>query len=173
MATPPELLRFDAAVELKEVPGPFAPTGCIAHQSNQSMVAGGDFAGTTHAGPYSTLPEAYRRIFPRVVSLARGESLSNGEDQRRIQHESDRYLPASGGDVLIFVLELVELEVEPFFSEQLLVRSAFTQLAFVENEDAIRPLDRRQAVRDHDRGAAFDELFQRRADLLLGFSIDT
>jgi len=29
---------------------------------------GGEFAVTTHVGPYSTVPDAYERIFSRVVS---------------------------------------------------------------------------------------------------------
>lgn len=62
--TPPEKLRFDAAVE---VPGPFAAEGRIAHQ----VLAGGEFAVTTHAGPYETLPQAYMQIFPRVTALPR------------------------------------------------------------------------------------------------------
>ena len=60
--TPPELLRFDAALV---VPGPFAPEGQIAYQ----LLAGGPFAVTTHAGSYDTLPAAYAAIFPRLVAL--------------------------------------------------------------------------------------------------------
>ncbi|MBL8173150.1 MAG: helix-turn-helix domain-containing protein [Bryobacterales bacterium] len=60
--TPPEKLRFDAALE---VAGPFAPEGVIAHQ----WLPGGEFAVTTHAGPYDTLPEAYAQIFPRALAL--------------------------------------------------------------------------------------------------------
>ena len=60
--TPPDRLRFDAALV---VPKPFAPNGLIGHQ----RLEGGDFAVTTHVGPYSTLPAAYAAVFPRVVSL--------------------------------------------------------------------------------------------------------
>jgi AraC family transcriptional regulator len=62
VATPPEQLRFDAALV---VPGPFAPEGRIAYQ----LLPGGHFAVTTHAGPYDTLPAAYAAIFPRVMAL--------------------------------------------------------------------------------------------------------
>lgn len=62
IATPPEQLRFDAALV---VPGPFAPEGKIGHQ----LLQGGEFALTTHAGPYETLPHAYETIFPRVTNL--------------------------------------------------------------------------------------------------------
>ncbi len=60
--TPPERLRFDAALV---VPGPFAPEGKIGHQ----LLPGGPFAVTTHAGPYETLPAAYGAIFPRLLAL--------------------------------------------------------------------------------------------------------
>jgi AraC family transcriptional regulator len=60
--TPPERLRFDAALV---VPGPFAPEGRIAHQ----LLPGGPFAVTSHAGPYDTLPAAYAAIFPRLPKL--------------------------------------------------------------------------------------------------------
>ncbi len=62
MATPPEQLRFDAALI---APGPFAPEGRISYQ----CLPGGHFAMTTHVGPYDTLPAAYAAIFPRVMSL--------------------------------------------------------------------------------------------------------
>ena len=60
--TPPERLRFDAALV---VPGPFATEGKIGHQ----ILPGGPFAVTTHVGPYETLPAAYAAIFPRLVAL--------------------------------------------------------------------------------------------------------
>lgn len=63
VTTPPEQLRFDAALA---VPGPFAPKGRIGYQ----LLAGGHFAVTTHAGSYDTLPAAYAAIFPRVMALA-------------------------------------------------------------------------------------------------------
>ena len=60
--TPPERLRFDAALV---VPGPFAPEGEVGHQ----LLPGGPFAVTTHAGPYETLAAAYGAIFPRLLAL--------------------------------------------------------------------------------------------------------
>jgi AraC family transcriptional regulator len=62
VTTPPEQLRFDAALV---VPGPFAPEGRIGYQ----LLPGGPFAVTTHAGSYDTLPAAYAAIFPRVMAL--------------------------------------------------------------------------------------------------------
>lgn len=63
VTTPANQLRFDAALV---VPGPFASEGRIGYQ----LLPGGEFAVTTHAGPYSTLPAAYAAIFPRVMALA-------------------------------------------------------------------------------------------------------
>ncbi len=60
--TPPERLRFDAALV---VPGPFASEGNIGYE----LLPGGPFAVTTHAGPYETLPAAYGAIFPRLLAL--------------------------------------------------------------------------------------------------------
>ncbi len=60
--TRPEHLRFDAAVV---VPAAFNARGAIGHQ----VFEGGEFAVTTHAGPFVTLPAAYAAIFPRVTRL--------------------------------------------------------------------------------------------------------
>jgi AraC family transcriptional regulator len=60
--TRPEHLRFDAALV---VPAAFTARGPIGHQ----VFEGGEFAVTTHAGPFSTLPAAYAAIFPRVMQL--------------------------------------------------------------------------------------------------------
>jgi AraC family transcriptional regulator len=60
--TPPEQLRFDAALV---VPGPFDPDGRIGYQ----CLPGGPHAVTTHAGPYETLGAAYAMIFPRLAGF--------------------------------------------------------------------------------------------------------
>jgi len=60
--TPPERLRFDAAVV---VPEPFSPEGAVGCQ----VLGPGEFAMTTHVGHYRTLPEAYASIVQRVVRL--------------------------------------------------------------------------------------------------------
>jgi len=57
-----EHLRFDAAVV---VPAAFKPRGPIGHH----VFEGGEFAVTTHAGPFVTLAAAYAAIFPRVTHL--------------------------------------------------------------------------------------------------------
>ncbi len=62
--TPPQALRFDAALVIGET---FAPDSAIAHQ----ILAGGDFAITTHVGPYSTLPQAYATILQRLLKHRR------------------------------------------------------------------------------------------------------
>jgi len=61
-ATPPEKLRFDAALV---VAGPFDTNGLIGYQ----LLPGGTHAVTTHAGPYETLGAAYARIFPRLAAF--------------------------------------------------------------------------------------------------------
>jgi AraC family transcriptional regulator len=61
-ATPPDKLRFDAALV---VPGPFDAKGVIGYQ----LLPGGMHAVTTHAGPYETLGQAYARIFPRLSAF--------------------------------------------------------------------------------------------------------
>ena len=61
-ATPPELLRFDAALV---VPGPFEPSGIVGYQ----LLPGGPHAVTTHVGPYETLGAAYAKVFPRLATF--------------------------------------------------------------------------------------------------------
>jgi AraC family transcriptional regulator len=60
--TRPEHLRFDAALV---VPSAFTPRGAIGHQ----VFEGGEFAVTTHAGPFVKLSAAYAAIFPRITRL--------------------------------------------------------------------------------------------------------
>ena len=60
--TPPAKLRFDAALV---VPEAFVADGAIGHQVLDSA----EFAMTTHAGHYRTLPEAYELIVNRVGRL--------------------------------------------------------------------------------------------------------
>jgi AraC family transcriptional regulator len=62
IVTPPEQLRFDAALV---VPGPFEPSGLVGCQ----QLAGGPHAVTTHVGPYATLGAAYAQIFPRLAAF--------------------------------------------------------------------------------------------------------
>ena len=42
---------------------------------------------------------------------------------------------------LVFVLQLVELEVQAAMGEQLIVRALFAQLTLVHHEDGVRTLD--------------------------------
>lgn len=60
--TAPELLRFDAAMV---VPQPFPAEGLVGHQ----VLAGGDFAVTTHVGHFRTLPQAYATIVERIIRM--------------------------------------------------------------------------------------------------------
>jgi AraC family transcriptional regulator len=60
--TPPERLRFDAAIV---VPVPFSQEGLVGHQ----VLGPGEFAMTTHVGHYRTLPTAYAAIVQQVAQL--------------------------------------------------------------------------------------------------------
>lgn len=62
VTTPVDKLRFDAALV---VPDPFTPEGHIGCQ----QLPAGDYAVTTHVGPFATLPAAYAELFPRVMAL--------------------------------------------------------------------------------------------------------
>lgn len=55
-------LRFDAALV---IPAAFSSGKRVSYQH----LAGGEFAITTHTGPFATLPQAYATIFPRVLKL--------------------------------------------------------------------------------------------------------
>jgi AraC family transcriptional regulator len=60
--TPPEKLRFDAAIV---VPGQFSSEGIVGNQ----VLGPAEFAVTTHVGHYRTLPQAYGAIVERVGRL--------------------------------------------------------------------------------------------------------
>ena len=62
ITTPPNQLRFDAALV---VPEPFEPSGSVGYQ----LLAGGPHAVTTHVGSYETLGAAYAKIFPRLSTF--------------------------------------------------------------------------------------------------------
>lgn len=62
--TPPEALRFDAALVVAD---PFEADGDVVHR----VLPGGDFALTTHVGSYTTLPAAYGEIMQRLLRNAR------------------------------------------------------------------------------------------------------
>ena len=64
--TPPERLRFDAAIRVVE---PFDPDGEIGFQ----VLAGGPHGVTAHVGPYSTLEQAYRAGTERLGRRRRYE----------------------------------------------------------------------------------------------------
>lgn len=57
--TPPEKLRFDAAIV---VPEPFSPEGAVGCQ----LIGPADFAVTTHVGHFNTLPKAYATLVHRI-----------------------------------------------------------------------------------------------------------
>lgn len=59
--TPSAHLRFDAALV---VGAPFEPEGDVVHR----ILPGKSVALTTHVGSYSTLPQAYAQILPRLLA---------------------------------------------------------------------------------------------------------
>src|SRR5256886_7794290 len=65
---------------------------------------------------------------------------------------------------LVDELSCVETVVEAALREQLGVRALLDDAASVQHEDPVRALDRRETVRDHDRGAAAHESVERLLD---------
>ena len=59
-----------------------------------------------------------------------------------------------------------------FCLHQLVVFSALDDLPVLDDKDHVRISDRREAVRDNYRGAPFDDLVDRRLDLLFGQRVD-
>jgi AraC family transcriptional regulator len=98
--TPPEKLRFDAAIV---VPGAFSPDGAIGHQ----LLGPAEFAVTSHVGHYRTLPQAYETIVRRIGGLKgyRIGGLPSIEIYRTTRvdadhemNQTDIYLPVSKPD---------------------------------------------------------------------------
>src|SRR5271157_4041417 len=52
-------------------------------------------------------------------------------------------------ELLLLILQLVQPVVNPALRQQFLVRALLAQAPFMENEDAVRILNRAQAVRNH------------------------
>lgn len=66
--TPTDRLRFDACIRVAQ---PVEASGEVGFQTLPS----GLYALTTHVGPFSTLPEAYRQVFQQVMALKKVEPL--------------------------------------------------------------------------------------------------
>src|SRR5258708_22016805 len=66
----------------------------------------------------------------------------------------------------------MEARVDPGRGDEIGVFSGFGDAARVQNDDAVGPLDGRQAVRDHQRRAAAHERFQRRLHMALRFAVE-
>ena len=69
-------------------------------------------------------------------------------------------------------MQLIELPVDATPGQQFLVCPDFTQLRFVHNDDAGGALNRRKAVRDHDRCPVQNEAVQSLPDAQLGLRVD-
>ena len=68
--TPPARVRYDACVTLD---GPFEPHGEVGVQT----IAGGDYAVTTHFGPYERLSQTYARVSGQWLPRS-GRELGDG-----------------------------------------------------------------------------------------------
>src|SRR5208337_3003273 len=72
---------------------------------------------------------------------------------------------------LVFILQLIELVINPALSQQLLMRSHLADLAFVHHDNLVGALDGRQPVRDDQRRPPFHHPVERVADPELSFRI--
>ena len=88
----------------------------------------------------------------------------------RARFASQRF-EGRGSQFLILVLELVQAVINSALGEQLLVRTLLAQSAFVEYENAIGVLDGAEAVRDDQRGAAFEQAIERLANQHFRFCV--
>lgn len=93
--TPPEKVRYDCCITVDEA---FEPEGAIGVQT----IAGGDYAVTTHHGPYATLGETYARLcgewIPRSGRALRSLPgfevyLNSPEDTEPEELLTDIYMP--------------------------------------------------------------------------------
>ena len=66
----------------------------------------------------------------------------------------------------------VERRVEPALREQLVVRALLDDPAVLEDDDQVGVADRREAVRDDERGPAVQQAAERLLDLALGADVD-
>src|SRR5690348_12158186 len=74
--------------------------------------------------------------------------------------------------LLLFVLELIQAEVDAALSQKLLVRALLAQAALMEHEDAVRVLNGAEAVSNHERGAPRQQSAQSFADLQFRFRVN-
>src|SRR5262249_19986665 len=72
-------------------------------------------------------------------------------DRGRARRGHPRYV-----DLLVLVLQLIKFVVNPTLGDQLLMRSHFAYLALVHDDDLVGALNRGEAMRDDQRGTAFD-----------------
>lgn len=70
-------------------------------------------------------------------------------------------------------LHRVELVVPTTECHEVVVPAAFDDLAVLENEDEVGPLDRRQTVCDHDRRPTTEQIVEAGLDQRLAFRIET
>jgi hypothetical protein len=56
--------------------------------------------------------------------------------------------------LLLFVLQLIQSEVDSALRKQILVRALLAQTPFVEDQDPVRVLNRAEPMSNHQRGSA-------------------
>src|SRR5215471_19768542 len=92
---------------------------------------------------------------------------------RRREHARTRSRrdPVDAAQFLFLVLELIQAIVDATLRQQFLVRPLFAQTALVKHQYAVGVLNRAQAMRDHQRRTAAEQLVKRLANQQLCFRI--
>src|SRR5512146_1572891 len=67
--------------------------------------------------------------------------------------------------------ESIEIVIEPLTVHEFTVRAGFHKTAFIQDENAIGPLDGGETKGDHERGSAFHQLLQRLLHQPLRFAV--
>src|SRR5581483_8978835 len=110
--------------------------------------------------------ELPRRSAPRIGRGSLGLGMAEGSLVPR-----DEAKP-SGDGLVVEELPPVQLVVRPAALEQLVVGAALDDPAVVDDEHLVGVADGREAVGDHEAGAAAQQLLERALDLPLGPSVD-
>src|SRR5579872_1993225 len=130
------------------------------------------FPTTMTGRPTRTLrshPDAYARM---RSALAAPYSEATGASQPPPPPYHMRVAQRSSGLTSVAELQPMQLSVQAAAAEELRVRALLHDRAGIEHDDAIRLLDGRQAVRDHEGRAVADQLIDGAANLPLGFGIE-
>src|SRR5690606_15414796 len=131
-------------------------------------------SGTLGLKLYRNQPHMTKVPYRVRVSLSRRGVL--GSDVTPLSSQAVRVVRTTGGLLdgggRLGELALVEPRVSPTHREQLGVRAALDDPAVLHDEDRVRVTDRREAVGDHERGAALAQRGHRMLDEHLGARVD-